>query len=136
MRAFHAATRSSRTQIVRLVMLIRSILAGPAFEYREYIDTVTGVKYGGGDNGNGNGFKADGIPPRGMAVLSKLVTGLICVVIHQVSASLVSTMCMFCLYTGAVLLQWQAVQTLAAFIVVAAHTSCLDYHVLWFDNDG
>jgi hypothetical protein len=78
-----------------------SILAGPAFEYKEYIDTVTGDAYkqksysevvtsaidtASSDNTNGNSLTVKLSPPnRTLPVISKLVTGLVCAVIHQVT---------------------------------------------------
>jgi hypothetical protein len=83
------------------ILLNNSILAGPAFEYKEYIDTVTGDAYkqksysevvtahidtASSDNTNGNSVTVKLTPPnRTLPVLSKLLTGLVCAVIHQVT---------------------------------------------------
>jgi hypothetical protein len=78
-----------------------SILAGPAFEYKEYVDTVTGDAYkqrsysevvtsavdtASSDNTNGHSSTVKLSPSnRTLPVITKLVTGLVCAVIHQVN---------------------------------------------------
>ncbi|KAG5188593.1 MBOAT, membrane-bound O-acyltransferase family-domain-containing protein [Tribonema minus] len=70
-----------------------TILAGPAFEYKEYIATITGERFRSVSTSNGNGGDANSstasytIPPRALPVLSKLATGLLCVVVHQVGGA-------------------------------------------------
>eukprot|EP00612_Vaucheria_litorea_P000872 CAMPEP_0171452384 /NCGR_PEP_ID=MMETSP0945-20130129/512_1 /TAXON_ID=109269 /ORGANISM="Vaucheria litorea, Strain CCMP2940" /LENGTH=470 /DNA_ID=CAMNT_0011977037 /DNA_START=40 /DNA_END=1449 /DNA_ORIENTATION=- len=57
-----------------------TVLAGPAFEYKGYVDALTGEAY---RTKTSNGGKLR-IPPRAGPVLKKLTMGLLCVVIFQV----------------------------------------------------